>query len=123
MRYAYKVWHSEQHKTTAKRDAGRVLDDDEIRICHESLEPLVALSYKLEPHIEASVVLMRPAKRGAIIFLDFDGSEEQADQSIAGCLTRINRLDVDLCFVAEPLPQTPVHPAVSSQVMGAGSSL
>jgi hypothetical protein len=104
MRYAYKVWHSEQHKSAAKRATGRTLEEDEIRISHENIEPLVGLSYELEPRIDASVMLLSPSSRGVIVLLDTEGGEDEADDSIARCLSRINRLDPDICFIAEPLP-------------------
>jgi hypothetical protein len=106
MRYAYRVWHSEESKSAAKRASGRVLNEDEIRICHESLETLVAVSYQSQPQIQVSVLPLQPVARGLIFFLEMDAGEDKADASIAECLSRINRTDADLCFVAEPLGAT-----------------
>ena len=106
MRFAYKVWHSEQDKSAAKRQAGRSLDNDEITNAHERLEEMVALNYKLEPGFIASVLMLRPSIRGVILVLDGDASEEEADRSVASCLVRINSIDPDLCFIADPLPRS-----------------
>lgn len=104
MKYAYKVWHSETHKWTAKRHAGRILDDDEIRIAHESIKDFVTLNYQLEPEFTVSVVALQPTLKGVIVVLDSDLGEDHADGSIARCLVRINSLDAALCLIAEPLP-------------------
>ena len=106
MRFAYKVWHSEKDKWTAKKEAGRVLDDDEITVAHERLGEMISINYGLEPHITASVLMLQPAIKGLIIVLDADVGEDEADRSIATCLVRINSIDPDLCFIAEPLPRT-----------------
>jgi hypothetical protein len=118
MRFAYKVWHSEQDKWTAKREAGRALEDDEITIAHERLEEMVSINYELEPDFNVSVLMLRPSIRGVIIVLDADVSEDEADRSLACCLVRINSIDPDLCFIAEPLPQTreAARPSVLSQL-------
>ena len=106
MRFAYKVWHSENDKSAAKRQAGRSLENDEITNAHERLEEMVALNYELEPGFAASVLLLQPSIRGVILVLDADVAEEEADRSVASCLVRINSIDPDLCFIAEPLPST-----------------
>lgn len=106
MRFAYKVWHSEHDKSDAKRRAGRALENDEITNAHERLEEMVALNYKLEPGFIASVLMLQPSIRGVILVLDADVAEEEADRSVASCLVRINSIDPDLCFIAEPLPRT-----------------
>jgi hypothetical protein len=108
MRFAYKVWHSEKDKWAAKRQAGRALEDDEITVAHERLEEMVSLNYELEPDFAASVLMLQPSIRGVIIVLDTeaDVSEDEADRSLASCLVRINSIDPDLCFIAEPLPKT-----------------
>ena len=118
MRFAYKVWHSEQDKWAAKRQAGRALEDDEITIAHEKLEEMVSINYELEPDFNVSVLMLRPSIRGVIIVLDADVSEDEADRSLACCLVRINSIDPDLCFIAEPLPQTreAARPSVLSQL-------
>ena len=103
MRYSYKVWHSEEHKCALKPESDRVLDDDEVRIVYENLEALVLLSYYHEPRFQASVASLQPTLRGVIIVVSTDLGEDEADRSIARCLVRINRLDIGLCFIAEPL--------------------
>ena len=83
------------------------MGDDEIAAMHERLHELVSLSYQLEPTFKVSVIMLNPALRGAIVVLETpEGSEDQADRSIARCLGRINDLDPDLCFMAEPLPRS-----------------
>lgn len=106
MRFAYKVWHSEQDKSVAKRQAGRPLDNDEITDAHQRLQEMVALNYELEPGFTASVIPLEPAIRGVILVLDAVASEEEADRSVASCLVRINSIDPDLCFIADPLPRS-----------------
>lgn len=104
MRFAYKVWHSEKDKWLAKKQAGRALEEDEIANAHERLEEMVSLNYGLEPQITASVLMLRPSLRGVIVILHTDAGEYEADRSMASCLVRINSIDPDLCFIAEPLP-------------------
>ena len=119
MRFAYKVWHSEKDKWAAKKEAGRTLEDEEITNAHERLEEMVSINYELEPNINASVLILEPAIRGVIIVLDSDDiGEDEADRSIATCLVRINSIDPDLCFIAEPLPRTreSARPSVLSQL-------
>jgi hypothetical protein len=118
MRFAYKVWHSEKDKWAAKKEAGRTLEDEEITNAHERLEEMVSINYQLEAGIRASVLMLRPAIRGVIVVLDADFSEDEADRSIATCLVRINSIDPDLCFIAEPLPQTreAARPSLLSQL-------
>jgi hypothetical protein len=119
MRFAYKVWHSEKDKWAAKKEAGRTLEDDEITDAHERLEEMVSLNYEGEPSIAASVLMLEPAIRGVIIVLEAEAmSEDEADRSIATCLVRINSIDPDLCFIAEPLPRTrdAARPSVLSQL-------
>ncbi|MFC5499677.1 hypothetical protein ACFPOE_19195 [Caenimonas terrae] len=118
MRFAYKVWHSEDDKWTAKKEAGRALEDDEITHAHQRLEEMVQINYDLEPAVNASVLMLTPPIRGVIIVLDADISEDEADRSIASCLVRINSIDPDLCFIAEPLPRTreAARPSVLSQL-------
>ena len=119
MRFAYKVWHSEKDKWAAKKEAGRTLEDEEITNAHERLEEMVSINYELESNIEASVLILEPAIRGVIIVLDADGiTEDEADRSISMCLVRINSIDPDLCFIAEPLPRSreAARPSVLSQL-------
>ena len=118
MRFAYKVWHSEKDKWAAKKEAGRILEEEEIMNAHERLGEMVAINYELEPAITASVVMLRPATKGVIIVLDAEIGEDEADRSIASCLVRINSIDPDLCFIAEPLPQTreTARPSLLSQL-------
>lgn len=103
LRYSYKVWHSEEHKCALKPESDRVLDEDEVRIVYENLEALILLSYDHEPRFSASVVGLQPTMRGVIIVVSTALDEDEADRSIARCLVRINRLDIGLCFIAEPL--------------------
>ena len=119
MRFAYKVWHSEKDKWAAKKEAGRTLEDEEITNAHERLEEMVSINYELESDIDASVLILEPAIRGVIIVLEADGiTEEEADRSIATCLVRINSIDPDLCFIADPLPRSreAARPSVLSQL-------
>jgi len=119
MRFAYKVWHSEKDKWAAKKEAGRTLEDEEITNAHERLEEMVSINYELEPNIQAAVLILEPAIRGVIIVLDSDViGEDEADRSIATCLVRINSIDPDLCFIAEPLPRSreAARPSVLSQL-------
>lgn len=104
MRYAYKVWHSEEDKSLAKRQAGTELDADTAAVTHETLKALVAIYYQLEPLVRPSVMVLSPSSRGAIVVLDAAITEYEADRSIARCLKKINSLDVDICLVAEALP-------------------
>ena len=106
MRFAYKVWHSEKDKWSAKKQAGRALEEDEITNAHERLGEMISINYELEPDIGVSVLMLRPSIKGVIVVLDADVAEDEADRSIATCLVRINSIDPDLCFIAEPLPQT-----------------
>lgn len=118
MRFAYKVWHSEKDKWAQKKEAGRTLEDEEITIAHQRLEEMVSINYELEPGVRASVLMLQPAIRGVIVVLDAEVSEDEADRSIASCLVRINSIDPDLCFIAEPLPQSreAARPSVLSQL-------
>ena len=118
MRFAYKVWHSEKDKWAAKKEAGRSLEDEEITNAHERLGEMVSINYEGEPDIAASVLMLQPAIRGVIVVLDAEIGEDEADRSIATCLVRINSIDPDLCFVAEPLPQSreAARPSVLSQL-------
>ncbi len=118
MRFAYKVWHSEHDKWTAKKQAGRALEDEEIAIAHETLETMVSLNYEMEEDIAASVLMLQPSLKGVIIVLDTDLSEDEADRSLTSCLVRINSIDPDLCFIAEPLPQSreAARPSLLSQL-------
>lgn len=118
MRFAYKVWHSEQDKWTAKKQAGRALVDEEIAVAHETLEKMISINYELEDDIDASVLMLQPSLRGVIIVLDTHLSEDEADRSLASCLVRINSIDPDLCFIAEPLPQSreAARPSLLSQL-------
>lgn len=107
MKFSYKVWHSEIDKWGAKKLAGRSLCDDEIAVMHERMHEFVSLSYELEPTFKASVIMLSPSVRGAIVVLEtLESTEDEADRSIARCLRRINDLDPDLCFMAEPLPRS-----------------
>ena len=103
LRYSYNVWHSEEHKCALKPESDRVLDDDEVSIVYQNLEALVLLSYDHEPRFGASVVRFQHALRGVTIVLSTELDENEADRSIARCLVRINRLDIGLCFIAEPV--------------------
>ena len=107
MKFAYKVWHSEIDKCEAKQLAGRQLGDDEVAVMHERLHELVSLNYEVEPAFTASVILLSPSVRGVLVVLEtLAGTEDEADASIARCLGRINGLDPDLCFMAEPVPRS-----------------
>ena len=104
MRYAYKVWHSEEHKNLAKRQAGRVLDDVEIAYLHENLNLPLRLNAGIDPTFEPSVIPLRPASKGAIVFLDGYADTNTADAWITAFLVRVNKLQPDLCLICVPLP-------------------
>lgn len=107
MKFAYKVWHSESDKWAAKKLASQKLGVDEIAGMHERLHEMVAVSYECDPAFAASVVMLSPSDRGVIVVLEtLAGTEDEADVSIAQCLRRINGLDPDLCFIAEPVPRS-----------------
>lgn len=118
MRFAYKVWHSEKDKWSAKKESGRTLEDDEITNAHERLGEMVSINYGLEPAITASVLMLQPSIKGVIVVLETELGEDEADRSIATCLVRINSIDPDLCFIAEPLPRSrdAARPSVLSQL-------
>ena len=104
MRYSYKVWHSEEHKNSAKRQAGRVLDSDEIAYVHENLDLPLEMNADLDPTFEPSVVPLRPASKGAVVFLDGDADMDAADAWMTTFLVRLNKLQPDLCLICVPLP-------------------
>ena len=87
-------------------DVSRALEEDEITNAHERLGEMVSINYELEPDITASVLMLQPSIRGVIIILDTEAGEDEADRSMASCLVRINSIAPDLCFIAEPLPNT-----------------
>jgi hypothetical protein len=118
MRFAYKVWHSEQDKWAAKKEGGRPLDDDQIVFAHQRIEELVRVNYASEPAFTASVVMLHPVLKGVLIVLHSNASEGEADLSLARCLVRINSMDPDLCLVAEPLPDSRevARPSLLSQL-------
>lgn len=105
MRYAYKVWHSEEHKGPTKRRDGRVLDDHEISVQHLHVVDLLALQYQRESKVKASAKVLEPAARGLMVVLDTALGQDAADESITRFLVGLNAQDVDLCLIAEPLPQ------------------
>ena len=100
MRFAYKVWHSENDKWAAKKEAGRILEHEEIMNAHQRLGEMVAINYELEPAIAASVVMLRPAIKGVIIVLDAEIGEDEADRSITSCLVRINSIEAAIVGVS-----------------------
>ena len=103
MRYLYKVWHSEEHKSLAKRSGGRVLDSVEIAYVHENLDLPLELNAELDPTFEPSVVALRPASKGSIVFLDGYADIDAADAWMTAFLTRLNKLQPDLCLICVPL--------------------
>ena len=120
MKFAYKVWHSEADKWAAKKQGGRQLEDDEIGAMHERLHELVSVNYEPEPAFTARVIMLSPSVRGVLVVLEtLAGTEDEADASIARCLGRINALDPDLCFMAEPVPRSieAASPGMESKVV------
>lgn len=120
MKFAYKVWHSEGDKWAAKKLAGQKLADDEIAAIHERLHELVSVNYEQEPAFTASVIMLSESVRGVLVVLEtVAGTEDEADASIARCLGRINGLDPDLCFMAEPVPRSiqAASPGMESKVV------
>lgn len=101
-----------------KKVTGRTFAEDEIANAHERLEEMISINYELEPGVRASVLMLQPAIRGVIVVLDTEVTEDEADRSLASCLVRINSIDPDLCFIAEPLPRSRkgARPSVLSQL-------
>lgn len=104
MRYAYKVWHSEEHKSPAKRRAGRVLDSAEINDVHERLDLPLDLYAQLYPTFKPSFIPLRPVSRGAIVFIEADLEADAADAWMTAFLVHLNKLHPDLCLICVPLP-------------------
>lgn len=104
MKYAYKVWHSEEHKSRAKLQAGRVLDSVEIAYLHEHLDLPLELNAQLDETFEPSVTPLRPSSKGAIVFLEGDADTDAADAWMMAFLVRVNKLQPDLCLICVPLP-------------------
>lgn len=104
MKYAYRVSHSEDHRSEKQRLDSPAMDPWEVYLAYKNLEAMVLLNYELEPEIHVQVVLLRPKERGAIVLLKGGLTEIEADESIGRCVSRINSLDASLCFIAEPLP-------------------
>lgn len=107
MKFAYKVWHSEADKRESRKLEGQQLADDEVAAMHERLHELVSVNYEVEPAFSVSVITLSPSVLGVLVVLEtLAGTEDEADDSIARCLRRINGLDPDLCFIAEPVPRS-----------------
>ena len=104
MRYAYKVWHSEEHKNLAKQRAGRVLDSVEIAYVHQNLHAPLELNAELDPLFEPNVVPLQPSSKGAIVVLDGYAGADAADAWMTAFLVRLNKLQPDLYLMCVPLP-------------------
>jgi hypothetical protein len=104
MKHAYKVWHSEQHKSRSKRLAGRELDGDEISWAHQHLASSLELNTQIDPSFAVTMTLLHPAASGVIIILESHRDSDAADEWMTRFLVRMNSLNEELCLIAEPLP-------------------
>lgn len=104
MKFAFKVWHSEAHKSTAKLQGGHTLDADEISLKHQALATSLQEQVESDPAFDVTMKLLHPSVKGVIIVLDAEGDSDAADEWIVRYLVRLNKLDPDLCLIAEPLP-------------------
>jgi hypothetical protein len=80
------------------------LDDVEIAYLHENLNLPLRLNAGIDPTFEPRVVPLRPASKGAIVFLDGYAHTNAADAWITAFLVRGNKLQPDLCLICVPLP-------------------
>lgn len=115
MRYGYKVWHSEEHKSAARQSAGRSLNDHEVGLEHLHVAAQAGLQYREDGRFKVSVKVLEPATRGLMMVLDTDHGEDEADRSITSFLVGLNAQDVNLCLIAEPLPAAPTPARDSSR--------
>lgn len=104
MKFAYKVWHSEAHKSNAKLLGGHTLDAAGISLKHQALAASLQEQVESDPAFDVTMKLLHPALKGVIIVLDAEGDSDAADEWIVRYLVRLNKLDPDLCLIAEPLP-------------------
>ena len=107
MRYGYKVWHSEEHKSGTMERDGRSLNHHEISVEHLHVAAQAGLQYRRDARFKVSVKVLEPAARGLMVVLDTEHGEDEADRSIANFLVALNAQDVNLCLIAEPLPPAP----------------
>lgn len=105
MKYAYKVWHSEEHKSAAKRLAGRALEPDEIAWEHRNLATFLEHHQAADPAFAVSLKVLNPPVAGVIIMLESAADSDAADRWLTSFLVRLNRLEPNLCLIAEPLPR------------------
>lgn len=104
MKFAYKVFHSEAHKSVAKLQGGRSLDANEISLKHQALAASLQEFVESDPAFDVTMQLLHPSVKGVIIVLEAEGGSDAADAWIVRYLVRLNKLDQDLCLIAEPLP-------------------
>jgi hypothetical protein len=104
MKHAFKIWHSEAHKSASKRSTGRVLRADEIAMEHRNLETPLRVHHQSDPTFTVNVRVMNPPLQGVIVVLESELGSDAADAWIGNFLVRLNRLDPNLCLIAEPLP-------------------
>ena len=105
MKHAYKIWHSEAHKSPAKRLHGRVLEHEEISLQHQLLAASLQEHIDSNPVFDVHMRLLAPSTDGVVIVLESNLDSDAADAWIASCLVRLNDLDPNLCLIAEPLPR------------------
>lgn len=105
MKYAYKVWHSEEHKSASKRLAGRALTPDEIAWEHRNLVTFLEHQHDADPSFHVIVWVLNPPVDGVIITLESGADSDAADRWLTSFLVRLNRLEPNLCLIAEPLPR------------------
>lgn len=105
MKYAYKVWHSEEHKSPAKKLAGRPLDPKEVAREHLNLSTFLQHHHDADPSFHVNLKVMNPPVQGVIIMLESGSDSDAADRWLASFLVRLNKLEPNLCLVAEPLPK------------------
>ena len=105
MLLAFKVWHSEAHKSPSKALAGRPLSAAETCREHENLAVFLEHHHDADPSFHVHMTVLRPSIKGVIIVLESGAdNSDAADAWIASFLVRLNKLEPNLCLVAEPLP-------------------
>ena len=105
MKYAYKVWHSEEHKSEAKKRAGRALAPDEVAWEHSHLATFLEHHHDADPSFQVNLKVLNPPIQGVIIMLESSSDSDAADRWLSSFLVRLNKLEPNLCLIAEPLPR------------------
>lgn len=105
MKYAYKVWHSEQHKSPAKISMGRPLEPHEVAWEYRNLSTFLEHHHDADPSFHVNLKVLDPPALGVIIMLESGSDSDAADRWLSGFLVRLNKLEPNLCLIAEPLPR------------------